>query len=249
MFAIGKRSNLVVAMISLILAVILAIIVINMPASASSEPTNISQVAVVIRTHENMVIPDHVFKSQFERCSLPSREDLARQLGISLENVGQPYLGNRQVDIYGNGKTIVRIHLMKDQILFTGNRKNLKLYAFGDTFVGKGDFTFRCYNSRDRMFNPNVGSICNRGVSMLETATNRHWFTVFEDDKGSLPTAEYQYRRLAFLPSFYVPKDSEFFTNDVGAGIVKTIPTGYLTSVIPAREKYFNPWVMVDTFC
>lgn len=207
--------------------------------------------AVIIRTHKHMSIPDHVFMSKAERCHIPSKKKLAELTDTRVEQWYKYPFETRMVEYYGDGHTVVRIDPQKDQNLGVGyGRQKMKYYSFGETYVGTGDFTFSCNNSKHRLFNPNVTRLfCKNGSTRLQNLTDRRWHTVYEDDPNDYPTSYYVYKMHKYLDGFFVPRDANFIVEDSEIRRGKTFQTGYLTPSIPHRDRIGALFVRVETYC
>lgn len=204
---------------------------------------------VVIRTHTNMSVPNHVFRSEYERCSLPSRETLAALTHTKLKKWSSPALGNRLIYYAGDPNVVVRINVWKDQELTSGTApEKLKVYTFGETFEGTRSFTLRCYNSRARLFNPNVPDFCPSRQETLERWTNRDW-DGYEYNWKDLPSGLYEYNHSRPMAGFWVPRSSHFEIYKFRSGTYRVTPTGYLTPSIPHRDMPFKKLVQVYAFC
>lgn len=247
MFSRRNRHITILVIVAIIASIML--VLANQKQTTAQEST--APQGAIIRTHEHMSIPDHVFMSKAERCRLPSKEELARQTGSPVENWGDYFDGHRTIDYYGDGETVIGIEIQKDQSLGIGyGYQKLKYYSLGETYFGTGDFTFGCTNSKHRLFNPNVTRLlCENGSTRLQNLTDRKWHTVYEDDPNDYPTSYYVYKMHKHLDGFFVPRDASFIVEDSDITRGKTFQTGYLTPTIPHRNRIGVLYVRVETYC
>ncbi len=161
-----------------------------------------------------------------------------------VDDWGDPYFANRQIQFNAESDHAFRIKIQKDQALGEMNSSN-RFFLYGDTYVGRGPFYFRCFDSRHLKFNPNVKSICHKGTALLKRLTDRVWTK--SKYPGLTPSLEYTYERRAFLPRFFVPRDSQFVWSD-NDNWEMTLP-GYLSLRVPFRNKVASKDVWIDGFC